>query len=192
MLERPGNVSVSAVGTLVAPCGGMWVLLNDTSPREKGVENMSPRPVRFLAAASLIVAAPALAAAQSGTTPTNVSSTQLGSARIVEWDLPQDADFNPGAIVVDTRGEDNNAVWFVTRLGGQKVYRFNVQSSLMKNGGQARWTSWDLVPGVNMGGIKKLRPSHDRRFAVVRTSSSIQEVDTQACAAGTPLNPATC
>lgn len=125
-------------------------------------------------------------------TATAPPNKQLGSARIVEWDLPADADFNPGAMVVDTRGEDNNTIWFVTRIGGQKVYRFNLQASLMKNGGPARWTSWDLVPDSNAGGIKKLRPSHDRRFVVVRTSTSIQEVDTQACVAGTPLSPLAC
>jgi hypothetical protein len=152
---------------------------------------MSPRPVTMLAAACLL-AAPVVAFAQTGGTTTNVPASQLGSARVIEWDLPADADFNPGAMVVDTRGEDNNTIWFVTRLGGQKVYRFNLQRSLMSNGGPARWTSWDLVPGTNMGGIKKLRPSHDRRFVVVRTSSSIQEVDTQACAAGTPASPTTC
>lgn len=117
---------------------------------------------------------------------------QLGSARIVEWDLPADVDFEPGAMVVDTRGEDNNTIWFVTRQGGQKVYRFDLQSSLMKNGGPARWTSWDLVPDSNTGGIRKLRPSHDRRFIIARTPSSLQEVDTQACAAGTKLYPAAC
>ena len=63
----------------------------------------------------------------------------------------------------------------------------------MKNGGNARWTSWDLTADVvNNGGIAKLRPSHDRRFVVVRTSSSIQEVDTQACPAGTIDQPAVC
>jgi hypothetical protein len=145
-------------------------------------------------AAGLFLAGTVTAQAQqlTATTPTVNNNKQLGSARIVEWDLPADADFNPGAMVVDTRGEDNNTIWFVTRQGGQKVYRFNLQQSLMKNGGPARWTSWDLVPGLNMGGIKKLRPSHDRRFVVVRTSSSIQEVDTQACPSGTPLFPTAC
>jgi hypothetical protein len=34
---------------------------------------------------------------------------------------------------------------------------------------------------LEAGGVKKLRPSHDRRFVVVRTSQAIQELDTQAC-----------
>jgi len=144
-----------------------------------------------------------VARAQTTTTSSSASTgpsvTRLGSAHLIEWDLPVPVDFNPGAVVVDTRGEDNNRAWFVTRLsanfepGQRKVYRFDFGPSLMKNNGEARWTSWDLAADViNNGGVAKLRPSHDRRFAVVRTSSSIQEVDTQACFAGTITNPTTC
>ena len=43
--------------------------------------------------------------------------------------------------------------------------------------------TWPLTH--NTGGIAKLRPSHDRRYVIVRTSSSLQEIDTQACVAGT-------
>jgi hypothetical protein len=140
-----------------------------------------------LAAAGALLTAPAATA--------QTSTTQLGSAHLIEWDLPVPVDFNPGAIVVDTRGEDNNRVWFVTRLAetNRKVYRFDLGASLLKNGGNARWTSWDLTNDIiNNGGIAKLRPSHDRRFIAVRTSSSVQEVDTQACAAGTIANPTIC
>ena len=139
-----------------------------------------------VAAGLFLTGTVATAQAQNGT-------TVVGSARVIEWDLPADVDFNPGAMVVDTRGEDNNTIWFITRIGAQKVYRFNLQSSLMKNGGPARWTSWDLIPDSNTGGIRKMRPSHDRRFIIARTPTSLQEVDTQACAAvGTKLSPATC
>jgi hypothetical protein len=146
------------------------------------------RNTRFSAHYLALAATGALLTAPAATAQT----TQLGSAHIVEWDLPTEFDFNPGAIVVDTRGEDNNRVWFVTRIGAQKVYRFNVQPSLMKNGGPAQWTSWDFIPDATSGGIRKLRPSHDRRFIVVRTSESIQEIDTQKCAPGTPAQPTAC
>src|SRR3954452_12324616 len=134
----------------------------------------------------------------STTTPSNTAPSRLASAHIIEWDLPEPIDFNPGAVAVDTRGEDSNRAWFVTRLaatpaGGRKIYRFDFGPSLMKNNGNARWTSWDHAEDVvNNGGVAKLRASHDRRFTVVRTSSSIQEVDTQAYAAGTVGSPATC
>jgi hypothetical protein len=133
----------------------------------------------------------------STTTSSNTAPSRVASAHIIEWDLPEPIDFNPGAVAVDTRGEDSNRAWFVTRLadtpGGRKVYRFDFEPSLMKNKGNARWTSWELAPDViNNGGVAKLRPSHDRRFVVARTSSSIQEIDTQACVAGSVLYPSTC
>jgi len=127
--------------------------------------------------------------------PSSNGTTRVGSAHLIEWDLPVPVDFNPGAVVVDTRGEDNNRAWFVTRLGeNRKVYRFDFGPSLMKNSGNARWTSWDLASefDLNNGGIAKLRPSHDRRFVIVRTPSSIQEIDTQACFAGTVTYPSQC
>jgi hypothetical protein len=162
---------------------------------------MHTRDIRrghFGVAAALLLGGVSNVVAQTTTVSTSTTTVQLGSAHIIEWDLPVPIDFNPGAVVVDTRGEDNNRAWFVTRLadtlaGNRKVYRFDFQPSLMKNNGSARWTSFDLAEDViNNGGIAKLRPSHDRRFAIVRTSSSIQEVDTQACPPGTPANPTLC
>src|SRR3954470_6607113 len=99
-----------------------------------------------------------------GTTivPPITSGPKRGAAHVIEWDLPAGMDFSPGAVAVDTRGEDNNRAWFVTRFGtpedtpaGRKVYRFDFGPSLMKNGGAARWTSWDLAPEVdqNNGGV---------------------------------------
>src|SRR3954470_15372211 len=72
-----------------------------------------------------------------GTTivPPITSGPKLGAAHVIEWDLPQGMDFYPGAVAVDTRGEDNNRAWFVTRFGGdrRRVYRFEFSPSLMKN-----------------------------------------------------------
>jgi hypothetical protein len=119
----------------------------------------------------------------------------LGTAHVIEWDLsslPDTLDGNPGAMVVDTRGEDRNRVWFITRLadpaGGtdrvttpQRIYRFDPSTSLYK--AAARWFSWELHGDVYGGGIR-IRPSHDRRFVFARTTSFIQRVDTQNCTAG--------
>jgi len=129
------------------------------------------------------------------TSTTNTGTARLGSAHLIEWDLPVTMDFNPGAVVVDTRGEDNNRAWFVTRIGQRrKVYKFDFGPSLMKNNGNARWTSWDLAEEdeMNNGGIAKLRPSHDRRYVIVRTPSTLQEIDTQACFAGTATYAVQC
>ncbi len=154
---------------------------------------LTTRRTTYIAGALAALAVVSTAAsAQVTTTATTNNNAQLGSAHIVEWDLPGNIDFNPGAVAVDTRGEDNNRAWFVTRLGGQKVYRFDFGKSLTKNNGTARWTSWDLAPDIVIGGTSRLRPSHDRRFVVIRTPQSVQEVDTQACAAGTPEYPVRC
>ncbi|HEY0519908.1 MAG TPA: hypothetical protein VGC84_10490, partial [Ilumatobacteraceae bacterium] len=156
---------------------------------------MSPRPVTMLAAACLLAAAPTLAFAQVNTSApsgTSVPVTTAGTAHLIEWDLaslPDALDGNPGAMVVDTRGEDNNRAWFVTRVaapdatgGGQRVYRFDPARSLMK--GNAYWTSWDLRVDSFAGGLKKMRPSHDRRYIFVRTATFIQRIDTQNCTTG--------
>src|SRR4051794_17677928 len=174
----------------------MSVLLNSISSTQKGAEKMSPRSATMLAAACLLAAAPTLAFAQvttSASSGTSVPVSTVGTAHLIEWDLgslPDDLDGNPGAMVVDTRGEDNNRAWFVTRVaapdptaGGQRVYRFDPVRSLMK--GNASWTSWDLRVDTFAGGLKKMRPSHDRRYIYVRTASFIQRIDTQNCTGGT-------
>jgi hypothetical protein len=117
--------------------------------------------------------------------PAAAQVVKTTTAHIVEWDLPAIADASPGAMVVDTRGDDNNQVWFVTRLGVQRVFRFNPTKSLMKGSGQ--WKSWELaVDSFTTGGTKKIKASHDRRFVWVRTAESLQRVDTQNCDNGSP------
>ena len=127
-----------------------------------------------LAGASLLAAQPSAA-----------QTVQNRTTHIVEWNLPATVDASPGAMVVDTRGEDNNRLWFVTRLGMQRVIRVTPTKSLMK--GVAQWTSWELsADSVTTGGTKKIRASHDRRFVFVRTAASLQRVDTQNCDTAVP------
>jgi hypothetical protein len=114
-----------------------------------------------------------------------VSTTQHTFTHIVEWDIPITGDVEPGAIAVDSHGKDKNRVWFLTRSGPQKVYRFDPAKSLMK--GSAQWMSWQLSltsPPFSTGGLKRLKPSDDRRYVFVRTSSDLQRVDTQNCKVG--------
>ena len=131
--------------------------------------------------------------ASAGTTHAQLNTPLTSTAHIVEWDLtllPDDLDANAAAVTVDTRGEDHNQLWFVTRKGfgvddnvsGQRIYRFSPPPSLLK--GAANWTSWDLRLDVNAGGILRVRPSHDRRFVYVRSNSFIQRIDTQSCQPG--------
>src|SRR4051794_22727121 len=191
---------------------GMSVPLNNICSSQKGAEKMSPRPATLLAAACLLAAAPTAGFAQLNTTTNSATATSTTSSanstasstvttgtttlttaaakpttHVIEWDLTSmsdQLDGNPGAMVVDTRGEDNNRLWFVTRLASgtpQKVYRFTPPRSLKR--ADASWTGWDLRPpdGLLAGGITKMRPSHDRRFLFVRMPGSlatIQRVDT--------------
>jgi hypothetical protein len=148
------------------------------------------------AAAVLLAGATATAQAQSTTTtttPTTTATAKVGTAHVIEWDLtslPDQLDGNPGAMVVDTRGEDDNRVWFVTRLQSgspQHVYRFTPARSLKT--ADASWKGWELRPvdvGLT-GGVARMRPSHDRRFLFVRmpgdlstitSISSVQRIDT--------------
>ncbi len=135
----------------------------------------------ILCTAAGVLLSPLLAHAQT---------VQPRMVHIVEWDLPAEADASPGAMVVDTRGEDNNRLWFVTRLGApQRAFRLDPSRSLMK--GSAQWTSWELSdsmtpPAFVTGGLKKIKASHDRRFVFVRTSASLVRIDTQNCSGSTP------
>ena len=69
---------------------------------------------------------------------------QVRTAHLIEFNIPAKIDASPGAMVVDTRGEDNNRIWFVTRLGTQRVIRVNPAKSLMK--GAAQFILDFLVP----------------------------------------------
>jgi streptogramin lyase len=118
-------------------------------------------------------------------------TVQNRTAHIVEWDLPAKADASPGAMVVDTDGDNQNRIWFLTRTGApQRAFRFDPSKSLTK--GNAQWKSWQLAdenqPPSFTGGVKKIKASKDRRFIFVRTTASLVRVDTQNCAG----NPQTC
>src|SRR5207248_2788268 len=61
---------------------------------------------------------------------------QQRTVHLIEFDLPMNADSQPGAMIVDTRGDDNNRLWFVTRLGTPHVFRLSPQKSPMKGSAQ--------------------------------------------------------
>lgn len=114
-----------------------------------------------------------------------VQSLPLGTKQIktqvTEWDLPMSADSRPGAMAVDLHSNGGNRVWFVTRLafdGTPRVYSLAVGKNFKS--GKARWNSWSLHPlGIGpTGGVRKLKPSYDRRFAFVRTPMGLHKVDT--------------
>src|ERR1051326_1578130 len=122
-----------------------------------------------------------------GAGPAAAQTVQNTTAHIVEGDLPGIVDASPGAMMVDTRGDDNNHVWFVTRVpmaGPPRVFRLTPPGSLLK--AMAQWTSWDLdEESGTSGGLKKIKGSRDRRFVFVRSATSLQRIDTQSCDAST-------
>jgi hypothetical protein len=140
----------------------------------------------------------ALAQTTSNPLTTVVTTTSTAQARLIEWDLPTLGDALPGAMVVDTQGDDRNRIWFVTRVGAPPhAHRMDFPSSLMK--GNARWTSWELSQmAVITGGTdtttRRIRPSKDRRFVFVRTiavsldggvNSTLERIDTRNCSGQT-------
>jgi hypothetical protein len=149
----------------------------------------------IFAAGCTLLSGSALAQVPLSTVTTATSTPQV---RLIEWDLPTQLDAAPGAMVVDTQGDDRNRIWFVTRTGAPPhAYRMDFPSSLMK--GNARWTSWELSQGaVITGGIadRRVRPSKDRRFVFVRTIAvnqdapgvvtTLERIDTRNCSGSAP------
>lgn len=132
-----------------------------------------------------LVASTTPAAAQTNnnqqTAPTPVT------ASLIEWDLPQQADNVPGAMVTDVQG-DKNRLWFVTRTQqgeSPRVYRVDLRND-KKNRDTADWFSWALQDATNGGtsianGLRRIKPSKDGRFVFVHTSTSVIRIDTQNC-----------
>ena len=161
------------------------------------------RPRRNWRAAAALAAAvtgwvlPQQAHAADTTTTTSTSTvtttlnnlTATPKVRIIEWDLPSNADMSPGAMVVDTLGHDkaSNRLWFVTRQGVSgpaSVYQMSFPRSLMR--GPAQWTAYKLSDlAIITGGLRKVKASWDRRFIFVRTIASLERIDTRNCY-GTP------
>jgi len=134
----------------------------------------------LVASTTPAVAQTSPAATQPSTTPTTV--------RLIEWDLPQQMDNQPGAMVVDVQG-DRNRLWFVTRLqngDAPRVYRVDLRGD-KKNKDTAEWFSWELDPAASgvANGLRKVRASKDGRYIFVHTTESMQRIDTASC---TPIS----
>ena len=172
------------------------------------MRTLGSRP-RSLSVAAAVLAAIAAMPHSAAASPNDitvplasvVNPTSSGTAHVIEWDLtslPDQLDLQAGAVSADTRGEDHNQLWFVSRVpgatdtaaDGQRIYRVNAPQSLLR--GKARWTSWGLRIDTFVGGLKRIRASHDRRFVFARSAQYVQRIDTQSCIAGTALVAATC
>src|SRR6185503_18552444 len=163
----------------------MWIFPTHCSGRTTDPtlrqRNCSFGAAMIMAAGCVFLSNTALAQTTLPTLPTAPAPTQ---ARLIEWDLPAQADAVPGAMIVDTQGDDQNRIWFVTRFEGH-VYKVDFPSQLMR--GKARWTSWSLSEAaIFTGGVRKLRASKDRRFVFVRTPTTLERIDTQNCVGSSP------
>jgi streptogramin lyase len=101
--------------------------------------------------------------------------------QVTEWDLPYPTDARPGAMAADLHSNGGNKLWFVTRIGISETPRvYSVAVGRNFKSGKARWNSWSLFPGFvgPTGGVRKLKPSHDRRFVFVHTPFGLHKVDT--------------
>jgi hypothetical protein len=141
------------------------------------------RLCRAALAAAVTAADPTPAAAQLMTTGGGSGGhhpPDITEARIIEWDIPSEMDFQPGGMMVDLRGTEGGNVWFVTRLL-PAVYRFDIKPGAKHQ--NAVWTSWHLDPANSgtSGGVRKIKTSNDKRYVFVRTAVSLQRVDTQTC-----------
>jgi hypothetical protein len=87
--------------------------------------------------------------------------------KLTEWDIENIDDFASGAVVVDDRSSSRHSkVWFVTRNGSTRVYRFTPGRGFRKDAAEAK--SWDL--GQNQTGGVRLRHSDDGRFVFINTN----------------------
>ena len=101
----------------------------------------------------------------------------LPNARVIEWDGPlmgQDvepgvADPSPGALAVD-----NGRVWYVTRLGVQRLVRFTPGSRIDTDPATFNW--WELSPATATTGGLRLRPAGNTAY--IRTVTDLQRIDT--------------
>jgi hypothetical protein len=121
--------------------------------------------------------------------PTQLCAQTTGFAPAIEWDLPEQADLLPGAVIVDSNGESTR-FWFVTRVAdgnAPRVYRVDLRSGKKVN--NADWFSWDLdSSGGLASGVRRIKSSRDKdkRFVFVRTTFSLQRIDTLGCTSTSP------
>jgi hypothetical protein len=119
------------------------------------------------------------------TTPTRVP--------MLEWDLPTQADAEPGAITIDLTS-DANRLWFATRVQNgvaPRLYRMDLRSGKKVNNGQ--WFSWELDSTGIANGLRKIRSSSDQRYVFVESGTLLQRIDTVNCATTTlPVIATTC
>ena len=106
----------------------------------------------------LLLAIPAGAQVTTTLTSPITSPSTPPKVRLIEWNLPAQADATPGAVVVDTLGHDANRMWFVTCTADPHLYRMEFPKSFMKGSRNGRRGSSAAHDGRNQKGPRVARP----------------------------------
>ncbi len=113
-------------------------------------------------------------------------------APLVEWDLPSPADFASGAITVDVHSSHKGRLWFVSRVGVVRLFRFEPGSKLATQ--DAKWKSFQLQedpPSTSTGGLhanrRRIKVHKNDQQVFVRTHTSPQRIDTGKCTGVSPM-----
>jgi hypothetical protein len=162
----------------------------------KFVSGLAGSAVLSLVFITAVTPASAQIATITSTQPTASGQPKMKQMKIIEWDLPAQMDAQPGAMMVDLHA-GQGSIWFVTRVAGlpnpdpnapptpepaPRVYRLDVKGGPKHN--LADWSSWQLDPTFTgtAGGLRKIKATKDKRYVFVRTTVSLQRIDTQQCA----------
>ena len=105
---------------------------------------------------------------------------RIADAQIVEWDIGEPVDTSSGAITLDVHSSHSGRLWFLSRVGDVKLYRFEpgrpIRSKL------ANWKSFELnQTSFTTGGLKRIKVHRNDRDVFLRTHSSLQRINTTDC-----------
>jgi streptogramin lyase len=104
----------------------------------------------------------------------------MGDAEVIQWDLPVLTDTSSGAITVDVHSSHQGRLWFLSRVGDVKLYRFQPGAPIGTR--NATWKNFELnVAGITTGGLKRIKIHKNDRHVFVRTVTSLQRIDTGDC-----------
>ena len=105
---------------------------------------------------------------------------RIADAQIVEWDIGEPVDTSSGAITLDVHSSHSGRLWFLSRVGDVKLYRFEPGRPIRNK--LANWKSFELnQTSLTTGGLKRIKVHRNDRDVFVRTHSSLQRINTTDC-----------
>jgi hypothetical protein len=131
-------------------------------------------------AASLFFTATTLSASDPGHGRQCNCNPGVGDAEVVQWDINSQVDTASGAITVDVHSSHSGRLWFLSRVGDVKLYRFDPGKPIRTKA--ANWKSFELnQTSLTTGGLKRIKVHRNDRDVFVRTHSSLQRINTTDC-----------